>query len=125
MKSTVVVKLVNLRSSTLGSSASKPRGARLSACPRSRPTFLARFQRSDRSTIANTLRLLELPTGLQQDVEEGRISTGHAKALLAVSNPERRRHVRDRIVRDHLSVRAAEEIDAARKASTERRVSCL
>lgn len=64
----------------------------------------------DRSSVANHLRLLELPTELQGDVEAGRISIGHAKALLQTSNPERRRHLRDRIVNDGLSVRAAEAI---------------
>jgi ParB family chromosome partitioning protein len=70
----------------------------------------------DRSTVANHLRLLELPRELQEDVEEGRLSTGHAKALLGVSNPERRRFLRDRILAEQLSVRAAEE--AARAASS-------
>jgi ParB family transcriptional regulator, chromosome partitioning protein len=64
----------------------------------------------DRSTVANTLRLLDLPREMQADVEQGRLSTGHAKALLQLGNLERRRHLRDRIVRDQLSVRAAEEL---------------
>jgi ParB family chromosome partitioning protein len=62
----------------------------------------------DRSTVANHLRILELPRELQADVEAGRLSIGHAKALLSVGNPERRRHLRDRIVREGLSVRASE-----------------
>ncbi len=64
----------------------------------------------DRSTVANHIRLLELPRELQQDVETGALSTGHAKALLQIANPERRRHLRDRIVASQLSVRAAEEL---------------
>jgi ParB family chromosome partitioning protein len=64
----------------------------------------------ERSTIANHLRLLELPRELQQDVETGVLSAGHAKALLQIDNPERRRHLRDRIVANQLSVRAAEEL---------------
>jgi len=64
----------------------------------------------DRSTVANHLRLLELPSEFQQDVEEATLTTGHAKALLQVSNPERRRHLRDRIVSEGLSVRAAEAL---------------
>jgi len=64
----------------------------------------------ERSTIANHLRLLELGRELQEDVERGRLSMGHAKALLQTPNPERRRHLRDRIVKDGLSVRAAEEL---------------
>ncbi len=64
----------------------------------------------ERSTIANHLRLLDLPRELQQDVEEGRLSAGHAKALLGLTNPERRRHLRDRIVKEGLSVRTAEAL---------------
>ena len=64
----------------------------------------------DRSSIANHLRLLELSRELQTDVEIGRVTIGHAKALLTVTNPERRRALRDRIVTEQLSVRAAEEI---------------
>lgn len=64
----------------------------------------------DRSSVANHLRLLELPREIQEDVEHGRISMGHAKALLQVANPERRRHLRDRVVEDGLSVRATEQL---------------
>ena len=63
----------------------------------------------DRSSVANTIRLLELPRELQEDVEFGRLSPGHAKALLQITNPERRRFLRDRIVSESLSVRGAEE----------------
>jgi ParB family chromosome partitioning protein len=67
----------------------------------------------DRSTVANHLRLLDLPRELQADVEGGALSAGHAKALLQVASPERRRHLRDRIVAEGLSVRAAEELGRA------------
>jgi ParB family chromosome partitioning protein len=63
----------------------------------------------DRATVANHLRLLELSRDLQADVESGALSMGHAKALLSVASAERRRALRDRIVRDQLSVRRAEE----------------
>jgi ParB family chromosome partitioning protein len=72
----------------------------------------------DRSTVANHLRLLELPREYQEDVEAGRLTTGHAKALLQVSNKERRHHLRDRIVNDGLSVRAVEELGRAGKSAT-------
>ena len=64
----------------------------------------------DRSSIANHLRLLELPREIQGDVEAGCVTIGHAKALLSVTSPERRSQLRDRIVAEQLSVRAAEEI---------------
>lgn len=63
----------------------------------------------DRASVSNHLRLLELPRELQGDVESGALSLGHAKALLSVSSPERRRVLRDRILADGLSVRRAEE----------------
>jgi ParB family chromosome partitioning protein len=63
----------------------------------------------DRSTVANHLRMLELSRDQQADVETGLLSAGHAKALLQVASPERRRLLRDRIVEQGLSVRAAEE----------------
>ena len=72
----------------------------------------------DRSSVANHLRLLELPAELQGDVEAGQLSVGHAKALLQAPNPERRRQLRDRIVNEGLTVRAAE--DLARPASRKR-----
>jgi ParB family chromosome partitioning protein len=61
-----------------------------------------------RSSIANHMRLLELSRDLQQDIEEGRLTMGHAKALLQIGNPERRRHLGDRLIAEQLSVREAE-----------------
>ncbi|MBW2313527.1 MAG: hypothetical protein JRH10_04975 [Deltaproteobacteria bacterium] len=60
--------------------------------------------------MANHIRSLELPREIQKDVEEGRLSFGHARALLGVTNPERRRHLRRRIVDEGLSVREAERL---------------
>jgi len=62
----------------------------------------------DRSSVANHLRLLDLSREQQEDIEQGRLSMGHAKALLQVSNPERRRHLRDRVLKERLSVRETE-----------------
>ncbi len=64
----------------------------------------------ERSSIANHLRLLDLSKEAQEDVETGRLSVGHAKALLQLANPERRHWLRDRILAEQLSVRAAEEL---------------
>jgi ParB family transcriptional regulator, chromosome partitioning protein len=71
----------------------------------------------ERSSVANHLRLLELPSEIQQDVVDGRIAMGHAKAILQVSAPTRAR-LRDQIVRQGLSVRASEEL-ARRTASSD------
>jgi len=64
----------------------------------------------DRSSVANHVRLLELPREFQQDVEAGRLTFGHARALLGVTNPERRRHLRRKIVDEGLSVRETERL---------------
>jgi ParB family chromosome partitioning protein len=71
----------------------------------------------DRSTVANHLRLLELPQTLQQDIIEGRLTMGHAKAILQAPE-DRRVLIRDEIVRTGLSVRASEE--AARRVASSR-----
>lgn len=63
----------------------------------------------DRSSIANHIRLLDLSPVIQGDVEAGRLSMGHAKALLQLTDPEAREALRTRIVGQSLSVRAAEE----------------
>ncbi len=64
-----------------------------------------------RSTVANVLRLLHLPKTLQDDVVQGVISEGHARVLLRIKDqPEQLQEVRDRIVNEELSVRAAERL---------------
>jgi ParB family chromosome partitioning protein len=63
-----------------------------------------------RSTITNTLRLLSLGADLQRQVASGALSPGHARALLAVDDPDMQREVAQRIVADGLSVRAAEQL---------------
>ncbi|MDD2463114.1 MAG: ParB/RepB/Spo0J family partition protein [Desulfobulbus sp.] len=70
-----------------------------------------------RSTITNVLRLLQLPASLQEDVAQGRISEGHARVLLRVKeDPEQMQAIRDRIVNEDLSVRAAERLCAGKVA---------
>jgi ParB family chromosome partitioning protein len=64
----------------------------------------------DRSSIANTLRLLELPQDIQDLVSRGTISMGHARALLALKDAEKQRAICDKIVPFNLSVRDVELI---------------
>ena len=59
-------------------------------------------------SVSNRLRLLELPDDVLRLVEGGRLSEGHARAVLAVPGNEERRRLAQRIVRQGLSVRAAE-----------------
>jgi ParB family chromosome partitioning protein len=62
----------------------------------------------DRSYITNYLRLLRLPDDLQQLVVEGRLSTGHARTLLALTHVDLQRRMARKIIDDGLSVRAVE-----------------
>ncbi len=64
----------------------------------------------DRSTVANALRLLKLPEDLQEDVLEGRLSAGHARALLSLPHESLMRRVRDEILARALSVRQTEAL---------------
>ncbi len=64
----------------------------------------------DRSTIANMIRLLNLPSDIQEDLLEARITTGHAKAILMLEDNSQKRKLRDLIIKKGLSVRQAEEI---------------
>ena len=61
-----------------------------------------------RSTVANSLRLLQLPDSMKDDVISGVISAGHARAILSLVNPSDRVLLRDKIIEKELSVREAE-----------------
>ena len=64
-----------------------------------------------RSTITNTLRLLKLPESLQNDISLGNISEGHARVLLRLKDdPRQMQKIRDRIIKEDLSVRQTENI---------------
>jgi ParB family transcriptional regulator, chromosome partitioning protein len=63
-----------------------------------------------RPTVTNTLRLLALPSGVQRRVAAGVLTAGHAKALLAIDDPDLLTRLADRVVREGLSVRATEEL---------------
>jgi ParB family transcriptional regulator, chromosome partitioning protein len=64
----------------------------------------------DRSYITNYLRLLKLPEDIQQLVRQKRISTGHARTLLALQHVDLQRLVARQIIANDLSVRATEDI---------------
>lgn len=63
-----------------------------------------------RSQIANTIRLLNLPSSVQKHLASGIISAGHARALLGFENPEDMEYLAERIVSEGLSVRTTEEL---------------
>ncbi len=62
----------------------------------------------DRSTIANTIRLLNLPPTIQDYIRQGSLSMGHARALLAVEDVEKQIKMAKDIVHQSLSVRSVE-----------------
>ena len=63
-----------------------------------------------RPQVTNTLRLLKLPATVQKRVAAGVLTSGHAKALLGLANPQDIETLANRIVAEGLSVRATEEI---------------
>ena len=62
----------------------------------------------DRSTIANMLRLLQLPSALKNDLETGRITSGHARSILSLPNEGVQLEMRQRLLRNSWSVRETE-----------------
>jgi ParB family chromosome partitioning protein len=62
----------------------------------------------NRSTVANALRLLKLPVNIQESLEDGSLSAGHARAILSLSKPADQEKLYREITGEALSVRAAE-----------------
>lgn len=71
---------------------------------------LAHILSKSRSAITNTLRLLDLPKEVQSYVEEGAISAGHARAILAVPTEDGRIRLAEKVVTERLSVRQTEAL---------------
>nr|WP_157345366.1 ParB/RepB/Spo0J family partition protein [Nocardioides sp. MAH-18] len=69
-----------------------------------------------RPQISNTLRLLKLSPSVQRRVAAGILSAGHARALLAVGDPEVQDRLAARVIAEGISVRGLEEIVAVRDA---------
>ena len=69
---------------------------------------LAKKLGRDRSTIANMLRLLQLPSALKNDLETGRITSGHARSILSLPNEGVQLDMRRRLLRNSWSVRETE-----------------
>ncbi|HEY2881324.1 MAG TPA: ParB/RepB/Spo0J family partition protein [Pirellulales bacterium] len=64
----------------------------------------------DRSTIANLIRLLELPETIRHAINHGHITAGHARAMLPLANEEQQAAMCQRIQSEELSVRATEQL---------------
>eukprot|EP01156_Anaeramoeba_ignava_P013891 Anaeramoba_ignava/a607726_18.p2 GENE.a607726_18~~a607726_18.p2 ORF type:complete len:302 (-),score=51.68 a607726_18:985-1890(-) len=61
-----------------------------------------------RSAISNSMRLLQLPSNIQEDIINEEYSSGHARAILSIKNPADRIILLDKIKKEDMSVRAAE-----------------
>lgn len=71
---------------------------------------LSKAVSKSRSSITNSLRLLDLPESVQQYLFDGRLTAGHARAILAVPYEEQRIKLADKVVAEGLSVRATENL---------------
>lgn len=71
---------------------------------------LAKRVGKDRSTVANSLRLLKLPVEIKRDIVEDRLSMGHARALLALHDAEHIHAAREEILKRHMTVRETESL---------------
>src|SRR4029434_3632336 len=72
----------------------------------------------DRTSIANGLRLLRLPEEIQADLRGGRLTMGHARALLALTTVAEQLRLRDEILAHDWSVRATEDSIRATEAGS-------
>ncbi len=87
----------------------------------------------NRSTIANAVRLLKLPGKIRGYLSGGKLTGGHARAILAVEGDEEQITLAERILKDNLSVRAAEDVAKeripegarSRRRSVEPRITAL
>lgn len=72
----------------------------------------------DRSTIANSLRLLRLPEAIRQKVVSGELSEGHGRALLGLEQDTKMNEVAEKILRGRLSVRQTEDLVRSAKGAS-------
>ncbi|MGB3094051.1 MAG: ParB/RepB/Spo0J family partition protein [Candidatus Zixiibacteriota bacterium] len=64
----------------------------------------------DRSSVANTLRILNLPAEVQELIGDGKLSEGHARAILSLSGEKEQIALSRRVVKEELSVRKTEDL---------------
>jgi ParB family chromosome partitioning protein len=69
---------------------------------------IAKMVGKSRESVANTMRLLDLPEEARRALREERISEGHARAILGIEEPEKKKALLAKIIRDGISVREAE-----------------
>ncbi|MEO0102337.1 MAG: ParB/RepB/Spo0J family partition protein [candidate division WOR-3 bacterium] len=72
-----------------------------------------------RPSVANALRLLTLPPKVREYLKEGKITAGHARALLALNNRKEQEDLSERIIRESLSVRQVENLISQERRTKE------
>jgi ParB family chromosome partitioning protein len=75
----------------------------------------------DRTSVANYIRLLKLPSEIQKKVAEGRLSMGHARALITLENPDQQIFLSRIIIEKNLSVRDVEKMMAKKRSAASSR----
>lgn len=83
---------------------------------------LSKAVSKSRSSITNSLRLLDLPEEVQNYLFEGKLTAGHARAILAVPFDEQRIKLAEKVVSDGLSVRATENLAPLYSVGDEQKV---
>lgn len=72
----------------------------------------------NRATVANAMRLLDLAPEVKSLLSQGRLTTGHAKAILGLRDPQLQALIADKVVRQGLTVRATEKLIQTEQQST-------
>lgn len=75
----------------------------------------------DRASVANYIRLLKLPSEIQKKVTEGKLSMGHARALITLENPDQQIFLSRIIIEKNLSVRDVEKMMAKKRSAVSSR----
>ncbi|MFH1406424.1 MAG: ParB/RepB/Spo0J family partition protein [Candidatus Omnitrophota bacterium] len=75
----------------------------------------------DKTTVANTMRLLRLPEKIQREIIQGNITMGHARALVAIEDVREQIALCEKILEKNLSVREIEHIASAKRKKSKKR----
>lgn len=84
---------------------------------------VARVVGTDRSTVTNLVRLLQLPEEIQMSIRKGEITMGHARAILSLSTPQEQITTLEKIINLGLSVRQVEALSRKDKPKTSKTLS--
>lgn len=84
---------------------------------------LSQLLSKSRSAITNTLRLLTLPQEIQDMMIEGKLTAGHARAILAVAGDEGRLKLANKVIEEHLTVRQTENLAPLFSGSEEQKIA--